>query len=175
MTHALLVFTLFAQTPAAVPPPADADQEVDARSGHAALSPEVIQKLSGDQLHEILMKKDHDPPAIAGLAVVGFFLSATLTVFGVLFAIYRVYRQRSETLRLMVEKGVQIPPELISPAPRPHQDFRRGLVLSMFGIGLGICLGTIAEHHGMWTLGLIPLLVGLGYIVASRVKHPVAA
>lgn len=136
----------------------------------AGISEAMVAKLSGDQLHDLLHQrnKDQDIPAVASIAVVGFFLSCIFGVAAVLYTIYRTYRQRHETLRAMVEKGVAIPPELIAPARRPANDLRRGLLLATGGIGLGVFLFAVAQPGGMWTLGLVPLLVGVGYLISWR-------
>jgi hypothetical protein len=138
----------------------------------AGLNDAAIAKLSGEQIHDILTQHQGDPPAVAIVAVVGFFATTALMIIAVAWAVYRVYRQRSETLRLMVEKGVQIPPELIAPKPKPGQDLRRGLTLSLFGLGLGIFLLATAKEQGLWTLGLVPMFVGVGYLIAHRVIKP---
>lgn len=136
----------------------------------AGLSDAMVAKLSGDQLHDLLHQrnKDQNVPAVASIAVVGFFLACMFGVAAVLFTIYRTYRQRHETLRAMVDKGVPIPPELIAPARRPANDLRRGLLLVTGGVGLGVFLFAVAQPGGMWTLGLVPLLVGVGYLISWK-------
>jgi hypothetical protein len=144
----------------------------------AGLTDAAVAKLSGDQIHDVLMQATQragDPPAVAIIAVIGFFATAAIMIVAIALAVYRMFRQRSETLRLMIEKGVQIPPELITPKPRPGADLRRGLLLVTFGVGLGIFLAATAREPGVWTLGLVPLLVGIGYLAAWRAIKPDAA
>lgn len=169
--HRILLITVLA-LPALAQTPTDAEE-----AQKAGLSDAAVAKLSADQLHDVLRHQHAppEPPAVAMIAVVGFFLASTLMVLGVLFAVYRIYRQRSETLRVMVEKGVPIPPELIAPKPRPGADIRRGLVLSGLGLGLGVFLFAVADTHGLWTLGLVPLLMGVGYLVAARLTKNLEA
>ena len=165
-----------AQTP---PPAAEitAEQRValEREVREAGLSDAAVTKLSGDQIHDIL-RDQPDPPAIVTIAVLGFFLTMMVAIVGTIFALQQIYRQRAETLRLMVERGVTIPPELIAPAPRPASDLRRGLVLVAFGLGLGIFVFAVSDVRGMWTMGLVPLLVGAGYLIAFRAtKEPRAS
>jgi hypothetical protein len=168
--HRILLFALLA-TPALAQTATDAEE-----AQKAGLSDAAIAKLTPEQLHDVLRHRfKEEPPAVAMVAVVGFFLASTLSVLGVLFAVYRIYRQRSETLRAMVEKGVPIPPELIAPKPRPGADIRRGLVLSGLGLGLGAFLFAVADTHGLWTVGLVPLLMGVGYLVAARLTKNLEA
>lgn len=168
MLQLLVVSLLISQTPVT-------DDE-RAALAEAGLSDAAVAKLSGDQIHDVLRREAHNrgsqPPAVAIIAVIGTFATFALMIVAVAFAVYRIYRQRSETLRLMVEKGVQIPPELLAPKPQAGSDLRRGLVLTTFGLGLGIFLLAVSDVRGMWTLGLVPLLVGAGYLVAYRALKP---
>jgi hypothetical protein len=163
--------TIFLLAAPALGQTADETKEVQQEVQKMGLSDAAVAKMSGDQIHDLLQQRYHaDPPAVATIAVAGTFVTITLVVFGVLFAVYRIYRQRSETLRLMVEKGVAIPPELIAPPSRPASDLRRGLISVGLGVGLAVCLAVMGEH-GSWTIGLVPLLVGIGYIVSWRLTR----
>jgi hypothetical protein len=45
-------------------------------------------------------------------------------------------------------------------------------------VGVAIFLGVVSKpgDHGAWTLGLVPVLVGVGYIVSARLsKNPTSA
>jgi hypothetical protein len=167
--HRFLIICLLAVP--ALGQTADERKQAQEEIQQLGLTDAAVSKLSGDQIHDLLLHRyKNEPPAVASIAVVGTFATMTLVVFGVLFAIYRIYRQRSETLRLMVEKGIAIPPELIAPRSRPANDLRRGLVSVGLGVGLSICLAVMGEH-GSWTIGLVPLLVGVGYIVSWRLTR----
>jgi Domain of unknown function (DUF6249) len=99
---------------------------------------------------------------------------AELVVFGcpvlivaiMVFGRYRRAQLLHETLRVMVEKGAAIPPELLVPPKPPANDFRRGILLVSLGVGLIALL----FHHGRgaWAVGLVPLLLGVGYLVLAR-------
>ena len=113
---------------------------------------------------------------------------ALLTVFGFLVAIVAVImfsnwaknRSLHKTVRMMVEKGQPIPPALLStPAAvsaatglRPWYDLRRGIVLMAVGVGIIMFFGISAGwDEGVWALGLIPGLIGIGYILAWRLAY----
>jgi hypothetical protein len=74
--------------------------------------------------------------------------------------------QRYKTILDLVEKGAPLPTELLleSPGKRGHRDLRSGLVLSFAGIGAIAFAFTLPEHQE-WGVGLLPLFVGLGYLV----------
>jgi hypothetical protein len=110
-----------------------------------------------------------------GLAGAVLPIISVLAVFGMPVAIvglfvflrHRRNRMLHETLRAMVEKGVPIPPELLSGkgaalaasnGARPgYQDLRNGLILIALGAGLFFMVGKI---------GLIPGFIGMAMIIA---------
>jgi hypothetical protein len=88
--------------------------------------------------------------------------------------VFSATRQRHRTIRMMIEKGQPIPAELLMPptrAVRRRSDMRRGVILLMIGIGVIIFFGAVAgSEHGVWTLGLIPLLIGAGYLLVWKLE-----
>ena len=102
-----------------------------------------------------------------------------LTVFGapvlivglILYFSFSRSRAMHRTVRMMVEKGQPVPEALLNPPPaqRQRSDVRRGVVLSMIGIGLMAFLGAATDWDGgAWTLGLIPFLIGVGYLLVWK-------
>ena len=83
---------------------------------------------------------------------------------------FRHRRQKlaHETMRLMIEKGLPVPPELINPPPpakRPTSDLRRGLIWLALGLGLSILFLKVFEDSGLWALGLIPAFIGAAHLL----------
>jgi Domain of unknown function (DUF6249) len=102
-----------------------------------------------------------------------------LTVFGApvlivgLIMYFSFSRQRAlhRTVRMMVEKGQPVPEALLNPPPaqRQRSDLRRGVILTMIGVGLMVFLGAANDWEGgAWTLGLIPFLIGAGYLLVWK-------
>jgi uncharacterized membrane protein len=83
-------------------------------------------------------------------------------------------RMQHRTIRMLVEKGQPVPPELLAPptpAVRQRSDMRRGIVLFMVGVGLLIFLGAVNDwENGAWAIGLIPALIGLGYLMVWKLE-----
>jgi len=115
---------------------------------------------------------DSDAPWIA----IPIVLIVFLAIFGLPVAIVGVIlyfsfsrtRALHRTVRLMVEKGQEVPAALLNPPPvvRQRSDLRRGIVLVMVGLGLMIFFGAVNDWEGgAWSLGIIPFLVGLGYFL----------
>jgi len=110
---------------------------------------------------------------IVALAVFGFF-GCPVLLFGLLFYFaFSRNRMMHRTIRLMVEKGQPVPEALLNPPPhvRKRSDMRRGVILLMIGIGLTLFFGAVNDwNNGAWTLGLIPLLIGVGYLVVWKLE-----
>ena len=122
------------------------------------------------------------------LAVLPIAVISILAVFGfpvaivavIMFSNWAKSRSLHKTVRMMVEKGQPIPPALLStPAAvsaaaglRPWYDLRRGIVLMAVGVGVIMFFGISAGwDEGVWALGLIPGLIGAGYILAWRLAY----
>jgi hypothetical protein len=95
--------------------------------------------------------------------VMGILL-APLIVATVFVFRYYVSRQQHETIRLMVEKGMEIPPDLLKRKTRNASSFGGGFVL--LGVGIGMLLWLGLWHRPFWGLGFIFVFMGLGGIIS---------
>jgi hypothetical protein len=73
---------------------------------------------------------------------------------------------KQKTVLELLERGAAVPPELLSDASMTTRDgdLRRGLVLSLTGVGAIVFVLTLPRHDA-WGLGLLPLFAGLGYLI----------
>jgi hypothetical protein len=152
----LVASSISAQEPAASPAP-----PAKAQSRHEDAIYRQWKNISQANASVVEMAK-----ATQATGVIAVLAPFALPVFIVAIAAYAKYRRTQtlhETLRLMVEKGVTIPPELLVPPKPAPNDFRRGVLLIGFGMGLTGLLATVG-HRGLWSLGL----VGVGYLVVAR-------
>ncbi len=128
--------------------------------------------------------RDSDIPKtvlpIAILAIMCVFGFPVAIVAVIMFSSWARTRSLHRTVRMMVEKGQPIPAALLStPAAvsaaaglRPWYDLRRGIVLMAVGVGIIMFFGISAGwDEGVWALGLIPGLIGVGYILAWRLAY----
>lgn len=135
------------------------------------MPPDVRAKLNAEQIEEIVRRaqtNQNEPPMVAVLAPLAFFLCVFGVVVAVLFARFRRERQLHETLRQMIDRGVDIPPALLMPPQVKPNDRRRGVILIALGIGIAIFLLLVdGKDDGAWGLGLVPAFLGAGYLLAS--------
>jgi hypothetical protein len=129
--------------------------------------------------------KDEDPDLqqMRNLVAIPIVAIVFLSIFGapVLIVIMvglislSATRMRQRTIRLMVEKGQPVPAELLVPATRGlrrRSDVRRGVVWTMIGFGLMIWLAAVNDWEGgAWSFGLIPFLIGLGYLIVWKLEN----
>jgi hypothetical protein len=120
---------------------------------------------------------DSDVPWIAIPIVTIVFL----TIFGtpilivavILYFSFSKTRALHRTVRLMVEKGQPVPEALLNPPPaqRQRSDMRRGVVLVMVGLGLMLFFAAVNDWEGgAWSIGLIPFLIGAGYLLVWKLE-----
>lgn len=125
-------------------------------------------------------KDFEDLGALAAIPIVGIIFG-TLSLFGtpvlvvaaIMFFSYLKQRSLHRTVRMMVEKGQEVPPALFAPPPvvRARSDMRRGVILMMIGVGVMFFFAAVNEWEGgAWTLGLIPFLIGAGYLTVWRLE-----
>jgi len=112
---------------------------------------------------------------LVGIVFLSIFGAPVLIVVMIGIFTLLVSRSRQRTIRMLVEKGQPVPAELLAPATRAvrqRSDVRRGVVWSMVGLGLMIFLGAVNDWEGgAWSLGLIPFLIGLGYLIVWKLEN----
>ena len=112
---------------------------------------------------------------IVGIIFTTLFGAPVLVVAAIMFFSYLKSRSLHRTVRTMVEKGEPVPPALFAPPPvvRARSDMRRGVILMMVGFGVMIFFGAVNEWEGgAWALGIIPFLIGAGYLLVWKLEGP---
>jgi hypothetical protein len=144
------------------------------------LTPEILEKLDPDSIAEILLAREeakyYNAEAqgsvmrqVEIVVPLAFFITILLVVISTLVLRYRRHAQIQETLRLMIEKGAEIPPELLTPPVSQYSDLRRGLILMGAGLSLSIMIGLVEGFgEGSWAVGLVPAFIGAGYLIVWR-------
>src|SRR5262245_30402181 len=112
---------------------------------------------------------------LVGIVFLSIFGAPVLIVVMIGVFALLVSRSRQRTIRMLVEKGQPVPAELLAPATRvgrQRSDVRRGVVWTMVGVGLIVWLGAVNDWEGgAWSFGLIPFLIGLGYLIIWKLEN----
>lgn len=118
-------------------------------------------------------------------AVIGVFIPivSVFVIAGIIWLIlYYRFRSRSDmqqTVRLAMEKGTELGPEIMEklsgPPPDKNKDLRSAVIwmasaVGLAGLGAGIGIGTEDSEVMMIFLGIgaFPLAIGIGYLIIWR-------
>jgi Domain of unknown function (DUF6249) len=132
---------------------------------------------TGDKDDDADLEKMRDFIAIPIVAIVFLSIFGAPVAIVIMIGIFSIIatRMRQRTIRMMVEKGQPVPAELLAPATRGirrRSDARRGVVWTMVGLGLMIWLAAVNDWEGgAWSFGLIPFLIGLGYLIVWKLEN----
>jgi hypothetical protein len=170
----VLALTALAQQPP--PPPAPGSSPSATASASVGASPESL----ADKIHQKIdknLKSDDIPEFVIPIVAITMFTIFGAPVLIVAFIMYFGFsksRMQHRTVRMLAEKGQPIPPELLAPpvpAVRQRNDMRRGIVLVMVGMGVMLTFGAWSGWEGgAWALGVIPFVIGLGYLLVWRLE-----
>ena len=160
-----------------------------ASGGSSDLSDRIHQKLekkfrghhgitidTGDKDDDADLRKMREFVAIPIVAIVFLSIFGAPVLIVIMIGIFALLgsRMRQRTIRMMVEKGQPVPAELLAPEVRHvrrRSDVRRGVVWTMVGLGLMIWLAAVNDWEGgAWSFGLIPFLIGLGYLIVWKLE-----
>jgi len=171
---AVLLATTLARAQAPAPTPAEAPPGVLARELQQVeaeirrIDPEG--RLTNEQLYGLLVTREaRRTKTESGPPIELLVLFSAVSFVAWLYASYRKERQRHETVRLMVEKGVEVPSALLAPPPKRPSDLRRGVILSTAGLGLTLFLALLGQN-GAWGAGVTLFMIGVGHLIVWRLQ-----
>lgn len=131
---------------------------------------------TGDKDEDADLEKMRDFIAIPIVAIVFMSIFGAPVLIVLTIGIFALIgnRMRQRTIRMMVEKGQPVPAELLAPEVRRvrrRSDVRRGVIWTMVGLGLMVWLAAVNDWEGgVWSFGLIPFLIGLGYLIVWKLE-----
>jgi hypothetical protein len=109
---------------------------------------------------------------IVFIVFLAIFGTPVMIVAVILYFSFSRSRAMHKTVRMMVEKGQPVPEALFNPTPpalRAPSDARRGVICMMVGLGIMIFFAAVNDWEGgAWSLGIIPFLVGVGYLLVWK-------
>ena len=107
---------------------------------------------------------------------ISFFLSIAVIAVFFLVLRFRGKRETQQTVRLAIEKGHELSPQLLASLEdrkrSPQSDFRRGIVGVAIGVAFavfGIVLGEEDAVRPLLAISAFPFLIGLAYLGLSRI------
>jgi hypothetical protein len=166
-------------TSASPSPAAQSDWQQKMEKKHKKHINFTIDGNDGEESGHISHSSDgEDIPAmvvpIVLISVLGVFGAPVLVVGLIMYFGFSRNRMMHKTIRMMVEKGQEVPAALLAappPAVRQRSDMRRGVVLVMVGIGLMLFFAAVNDWEGgSWAIGVIPFVIGLGYLLVWKLE-----
>lgn len=105
------------------------------------------------------------PEQLVAIVVPLAFFACTAFILGaILYARHRERELRHETIRMALDRGQPLPPELLTPPRRRDSDLAKGVKLIFTGGGIAACLALLHVHA--WPAGLVVVSIGLGYLAS---------
>jgi hypothetical protein len=153
------------------------------------LSSEVVKKLDSKDIVEIIKYKEklaqEKELANAQMKLPAMTDDFTATIWVILiillvispFAIPYYFnlkksKGQQQIILNLIEKDKEIPNELlVAPKKSRRSDLHKGIILIAFGLSLGIVVFILKIHNNFWTIGLIPVFIGIGYLVSFKLDH----
>ena len=109
---------------------------------------------------------------------IAMFMSIALIFFLVLYFKHRGSAEMQQTIRLALERGTELTPEIINrlgaPAePSRNKDLRAGLIWMGLALGLALCGLAVATFsiealYGCLAGAAFPFAIGLAYLIMWR-------
>lgn len=117
----------------------------------------------------VSVNSDSDGAPVEIIVPVAFFMTFPACLFLVFWFRFKSVREKQLTLRAMVENGANIPTEMFlegkSKLSPIEKDRKNGILFTLSSVGLIVFLLLISTTKGLWAMGLVPLLLGIGYLL----------
>ena len=109
---------------------------------------------------------------VALLAVILVFGTPVIIVIAILIHKAKRTQRIHQTVVALAEKGLAIPPDLFvdKPAAESSSPLQKGVLLIAVGAGLTIFFLSMPGRHASWGVGVIPLLIGVGYLIVWKLE-----
>jgi hypothetical protein len=151
------------------------------------LSGEVLKKLDNKDIVELIKFRDKlerenemaqkarvqtkaEPTALS--VTVWLFISWFFFLILISIPFYFNHKKNQEhqlIIRYLIEKGQEIPSELMASSSKPgRSDLHKGMILIALGTGVLIVLLSLEIGNNYWTIGLIPMLLGIAYLISFK-------
>jgi hypothetical protein len=139
----------------------------------AVIDEAFAQEQIGKAIEKSMENMDFNPGAALLIPILGIVGGLIVPIMVVPLVIWLVFRYRNqkeqrnhETLRRMIEKGMEIPPNLSfgDTAQETGSPLNKGLKYAGLGVGL-IVFFLVMDLADIAGVGAIPLFIGLAYVL----------
>jgi hypothetical protein len=134
------------------------------------------QQLQNDTVKtvpEILVKHAKNTSLITDLMPVVVFIFVLVVVFIPFYFNFKKIKGRQSIISQCIEKGKEIPDDLLSPQKKNiRSDFHKGIISIALGLGISLVLIVLKIENNFWTIGLIPIFIGIAYLISQKYDKP---
>lgn len=139
-------------------------------SAHIISNINTAQQLFGDSDISDMIKQAAGGIGVALLTIFGIFFMPFIAIILIIFIVYNNNRKKQkakyELLQHAIEKGVQIPAELLNDVKAMSKPkLEKGIEQMGLGFGLGLFLWFWTSEIGLAAVGAIIFFIGVGKVV----------
>ena len=154
------------------------------------LSSEVVKKLDNKDIVEIIKYREklaqEKEMAKAKMNLPNLTSEFTATIWSILIVIFflslfaipyyfniKKAKARQQIIAKLIEKDRDIPKELLAkPQKIRRSDLHKGIILITFGLSISVVIFVLRIQSNFWTIGLIPVFIGIGYLISFKLGQP---
>jgi hypothetical protein len=153
------------------------DSLYQAYKNDQTINDEQSREIASEQFYENEKKRsyDNDEPKLTSAGIVLISLMPFLTAILIVFFVVRNKRMKELRMIQLYEKALEAGKDLPEsffrrPDEEPKSHFLKGLI--WIGTGLGVSVGALylMGEHSPWGFGLIPLFIGIAYLISYFVE-----
>jgi len=169
--------------------------QIDSVKTNLNLSSEVVSKLDNKDIVEIIKSREkiaqEKEMAKAEMDLPNLTSEFTATIWIILIGIFifslfalpqyfnsQKAKARQQIIAKLIEKDREIPEELLDNSKTKKQknkrsDLHKGIVITAFGLSISIVIFVLQIQNNFWTIGLIPVFIGIGYIISFKLNDSI--
>lgn len=157
------------------------------------ITKEVVEKLSNDELIQLIKEMEAMKynssiafgenqanflgqqfvnPDFVKSVIISLIISMLLFIILLISLPFYFNLKKTKSFHKMIngftEKGQEIPKELILSVSQTKSDLHKSIILISTGIAVLLALIVLSNHGRIWAIGIIPIIIGIGYFIASR-------
>jgi len=160
---------------------------------NSQITKEVVEKLSNEELIQLIKEVEYIKSTKSLIPDEEFFMIQHLNNTGFVKAIiitlvislmilivllisipfyfnYRKTRSFHRMINTFIENNMEIPGSIITNSYHTKSDLQKSIILISTGLGISLVFILLEIGGRIWSIGLIPVVIGIGYFVSSRLE-----